>query len=115
MSENINSIFPEIINHHPQADIPVKGLQSRLIQAGDQQFIFMEFDEDFEISDHSHEAQWGVVLAGEMEITIAGETKTLTKGDSYFIPKDVVHSARIKKGYKDMTLFNQKDRYKPNI
>ena len=113
MSEMKKSIFPDIINSHPQADIPVDGLQSRLIQAGDQQIIFMEFDEDFEIPDHTHEAQWGVVLEGEMEITIDGEVKPLKKGDSYFIPKDVVHSARIKKGYKDLTLFDQKDRYQP--
>ncbi len=107
------SLFPPIINGHPQADIPIDGLQSRLLQAGDQQLIFMEFDEGFEIPDHSHEAQWGVVLEGEMELTVEGEVKALKKGDSYFIPKDVVHSARIKKGYKDLTLFDQKDRYQP--
>lgn len=30
----------------------------------------------------------------------------------YYIPEDVKHSAKIKKGFKDMTFFNQKDRYK---
>ena len=62
--------------------------------------------------DHSHNAQWGVVLDGQMELTINGQTKTLTKGDSYYIEKDVIHSAKIKKGYKDLTLFDQADRYK---
>ncbi|MCG8581635.1 MAG: cupin domain-containing protein [Bacteroidales bacterium] len=101
-----------IINDHPAAAIPLNGLKSRLIQAGEQQFVFMEFDEDTEVAAHKHEAQWGVVLEGEMEITINGIVHRLKKGDTYFIKKDEVHSAKIKAGYKDLTLFNQKDRYK---
>lgn len=104
--------FPEIIDRHPNADIPINGLVSKLIQADDQQFVFMEFEEDIEVAEHSHNAQWGVVLEGEMELTIKGVPRTLNKGDSYYIEKDVVHSAKIKKGYKDLTLFDQKDRYK---
>ncbi len=105
-------LFPEIIDRHPNADIPIDGLISKLIQAGDQQFVFMEFEEDVEVAEHAHNAQWGVVLEGEMELTIQGVPRTLGKGDSYYIEKDVVHSAKIKKGYKDLTLFDQKDRYK---
>jgi quercetin dioxygenase-like cupin family protein len=104
--------FPEIIDRHPSVEIPLSGVTSRLIQAGNQQFIFMEFDEDAEVPTHSHNAQWGVVLDGEMELTINGEVKHLKKGDSYFIEKDVPHSAKIYKGYKDLTLFDQADRYK---
>jgi len=106
------NIFPEIINSHPNADIPIDGLVSKLIQAGDQQFVFMEFDEDTVVAEHSHNAQWGVVLAGEMELSIEGVPRILRKGDSYSIEKDQIHSAKIKKGYRDLTLFDQKDRYK---
>jgi len=102
-----------IISYHPSAEIPIEGIKSRLIQAGEQQFIFMEFEKDIEIPPHSHNAQWGVVLEGEMEITINGVMKKLYKGDSYIIEKGEIHSAKIKAGYKDMTLFDQKDRYKP--
>jgi len=105
-------IFPNIITQHPSADIPIEGVISNLIQAGEQQFIFMQFEKDIEVPAHSHEAQWGIVIDGEMELTIAGEKKTLKKGDTYYIEKDVLHSAKIKKGYADMTLFNQSDRYK---
>jgi quercetin dioxygenase-like cupin family protein len=103
--------FPELIDKHPKADIAIGGLDSRLIQAGDQQFIFMEFSENVEVPTHAHNAQWGVVLAGKMELTIDGKTSLLTRGDSYFIDKDVPHSAKIYAGYKDLTLFDQKDRY----
>jgi quercetin dioxygenase-like cupin family protein len=104
--------FPEIITNLPEADIPIKGVRSYLFQGENQQFIFMSFESDVEVPEHSHEAQWGVILDGEIELTIDGEKRTFTKGDTYFIPKDVKHSAKIRKGYKDLTLFNQKDRYK---
>lgn len=104
--------FPEIITNLPEADIPIKGVHSYLSQSENQQFVFMSFENDVEVPEHSHEAQWGVVLDSEIELTIDGKKCTFKRGDTYFIPKDVRHSARIKKGYKDLTLFDQKDRYK---
>ena len=105
--------FPHIISQHAPANIPLEGISSHLVQAGEQQFIFMSCDRDVEVDAHTHNAQWGVVLDGEMELTINGEPRTLRKGDSYFIEKDVPHSARIKAGYKDLTLFNEANRYQP--
>lgn len=104
--------FPDIITNLPESDIPIDGLKSYHFQGENQQIIFMSFEKDAEVPEHSHEAQWGVVLDGKIEITIGGETSILRKGDTYFIPKGVKHSAHVKKGYKDITLFNQKDRYK---
>lgn len=106
------NFFPEIITNLPEADIPITGVHSHLFQGKTQQFVFMSFEKDVEVPEHSHEAQWGVVLEGEIELTIDGKKYTLTKGDTYFIPKDIKHRAIIRRGYKDLTLFNQKDRYK---
>jgi quercetin dioxygenase-like cupin family protein len=103
--------FPDMITNLPEADIPIEGLHSYLLQGQNQQLVFMSFENDVEVPEHCHEAQWGVVLDGETELTIDGKTNNLTKGETYYIAKDVKHSARIKKGYKDLTLFNQKDRY----
>ncbi len=41
---------------------------------------------------HPHE-QGGVVLEGELTLTIAGVTKRLSAGDGFVIPGDVPHSA----------------------
>lgn len=103
--------LPKFIKQHPRAKIPIKGVDSHLIQADNQQLIFMEFEQDTIVSTHSYNAQWGIVLEGEMELTINETTRILRKGDSYSIEKDELHSAKIKKGYKDMTLFDQIDRY----
>ena len=108
---NINSFFPQIIKNLPKADIPLDGLNSFLFQGDRQQILFMEFENETDVPPHSHEAQWGVVLEGKIELTIEGNSLTLKKGDTYFIPANAEHSAKIYAGYKDMTLFNQKDRY----
>ena len=105
--------FPEIITDLPAAELPIDGLSSYLFQGEHQQFIFMSFDDDVEVPEHSHEAQWGVVLDGQTELTVGGRRRVLEKGDTYFIPKGVPHSARIRRGYKDLTLFHQRDRYRP--
>ena len=72
----------------------------------------MSFDKDVQVPEHSYEGQWAVILDGEIELTIDSKKSTFKRGDTYFIPKGTKHSARIKKGYKDLTLFDQKDRYK---
>ena len=103
--------FPEPILNLPKADIPIKGIKANLSQGSDHQIIFMEFSEDVDLPEHSHESQWGIVLEGKIELVINGEKSTYTKGDRYFIPKDIKHSSKIFAGYADMTYFNQKDRY----
>ncbi len=60
----MSEIFPEPIRNLPEADIPLSGIKTYLSQAQNHQILFWEFNEDVEIPDHSHEAQWDVVLAG---------------------------------------------------
>lgn len=104
--------FPEIITKLPEADIPIEGLDSYLLQGENQQIVFMSFEKDTEVPEHSHEGQWAVILDGQIELTIGGDTRTYRRGDTYYIPRGVKHGARIKKGYKDLTLFDQRQRYK---
>lgn len=107
-----NDFFPDIVTALPEADIPFGGLKSYLLQGEQQQCVFMSYEEDASVPEHSHEAQWGVVLDGEIRLTIDGREHLFTRGDTYYIPRNVKHSAKVTKGYKDLTLFNQKDRYK---
>lgn len=107
----VDSPFPNIITDLPQAEIPIEGLKAYLVQGSGQQVVFMTFENNVEVSEHAHEAQWGVVLEGEIEMAISDKKQIFKKGEMYFIPKDVRHSAKISAGYKDITLFNQRDRY----
>jgi quercetin dioxygenase-like cupin family protein len=108
----MNTIFPEPILKLPEADIPLKGCTAYLSQGSAHQVIFMRFDEDVELPEHAHESQWGVVLEGQIDLTIDGVPGTYIKGDRYFIPKGVKHSGKIHAGYADMTFFDEKDRYR---
>jgi quercetin dioxygenase-like cupin family protein len=64
----------------------------------------MQFNEDLDLIEHSHESQWGIVLEGTIELIIDGMKYIFKKGDRYFIPKDVKHSGKIYAGYADMTI-----------
>jgi len=107
----MKQIFPKPIVDLPEADIPIKGIKAFLSQGSNHQIVFMEFTEDAEVFEHFHESQWGIVLEGKIELTIDGVKKTYVKGDRYFIPKDIKHSAKVYAGYADITFFNQADRY----
>lgn len=104
-------IFPAPILRLPEADIPLDGVKAYLSQGSGHQIIFMDFEKDVELKEHSHAGQWGVVLEGKIELTIGGVKGTYTKGDRYYIPEGVKHSGKIYAGYADMTFFDQADRY----
>ena len=107
----MKGIFPEAIQNLPKADIPLAGATAYLSQADTHQILFMQFSEDVILPEHMHASQWGIVLEGQIELCIDGETNTYQKGDRYYIPAGVPHSGRIFAGYADITFFGQKDRY----
>ena len=71
----------------------------------------MEFEKDVDSPEHSHAAQFGIVLEGSIELVIGGEKHCFTRGDRYYIPEGVKHSGRIKVGYADVTFFKETSRY----
>ena len=88
------NVFPEPILNLPEADLPFVGCQAFLSQGESHQILFMQFSQDVILPEHSHESQWGIVLEGKIELTINGDTNICTRGDRYFIEKDVNHSEK---------------------
>ena len=109
----MSEIFPEPITKLPLADIPLVGLKAHLSQSDNHQVLFMQFEESVDLPEHSHAAQVGFVLEGKVDFIIDGREHTFTKGDRYYIPAGVKHSARIFAGYADITFFEEPDRYSP--
>ena len=109
----MKEIFPEVIGNLPEADIPLKGLKSYLSQSENHQILFMQFEEDVDLPEHSHAAQVGFVLEGKIDLVVYGKKQTFTKGDRYYIPAGVKHSGKIYNGYADITFFNEPNRYSP--
>ena len=108
----MSSIFPEPITNLPKADIQLEGVKAYLSQGKNEQIIFMEFEKDVELPEHSHESQWEIVLEGKVDLFILERKQTFRKGQRFFIPKGAKHSAKIYAGYTSIAFFNQKDRYK---
>lgn len=108
----MQDLFPDPIQKLPLADIPLPGITAHLSQSDGHQIVFMAFAEDVDLPEHAHESQWGVVLEGEIQLTIGERTATYRKGDRYFIPRGVKHSGRIHAGFAAMDFFDQPDRYR---
>jgi len=108
----MDHVFPEPIRKLPQADVPLDGATAYLSQTGGHQILFMEFQKDVVLPEHSHAAQTGIVVQGKIELVIGGEKKCFSKGDLYYIPAGVKHSGKIFAGYADVTFFDEPNRYK---
>ena len=106
------NIYPKMIKNLPEAEIEFKGIKGWLSQGKDHQIVFFDIEPIGEITEHSHGAQWGIVIEGWMDLTIGGTKKTYKKGDSYFIPDGMAHSAVFKKRTWVLDFFADKDRYK---
>jgi quercetin dioxygenase-like cupin family protein len=106
--------LPEMITRLPEADLPFPpaALKTGVLQSEHGQLVFFQIYKDVDIPPHSHKAQWGIVLEGEIEMTVGGETRTYGPGSTYYIPADVVHSARVPAGAKAIDFFEEPDRYK---
>ncbi len=103
--------YPEMIKNLPEIEIPIDGIQGWLLQSKNKQVVFFDIEPVGKMPDHSHCAQWGIMLAGEMELTIGSQTKIVRKGDSYFIPEGVVHSANFLSHVNVIDVFDDSNRY----
>jgi quercetin dioxygenase-like cupin family protein len=83
---NIN----QMVYQPKRAGVYIKGISGENVQ-----MLFIKLEPGF-ISDHSHpHEQMGQVMCGEVELTIASETKKCGVGDLYYIPSNVPHSFKV--------------------
>lgn len=105
--------FPNFITAFPSIDVPFPDdvVQTSVVKSEAGLVAFFTFLQDMALPMHSHGAQWGAVIEGEIDFTIGGETKTYRPGDSYSIPAGVEHGAQIKAGTRVIDVFSEADRY----
>jgi quercetin dioxygenase-like cupin family protein len=104
--------FPDFITRLPELDIPFDGSSGHLLQAESQQVAFVRFEKDVQVPEHSHRAQWELVIAGEVKLRMQGEERSYRPGESFYIPEGVVHGADVRAGYRAIVFFDQADRYR---
>ena len=108
-----NAPYPGFVKQFPEVDVPLEGVRGWLSQAEQHQIAFFEIEPIGTIPLHSHGAQWGIVVEGEMDLTIGGETKRYGPGDSYHIPAGVEHGATFLSRVRAIDVFADAHRYKP--
>lgn len=105
--------FPEIIRSLPEADAPFQDIAVWLLRGPTASAIFVEARADSVVPEHSHGPQWGIVVSGELVLTIGGSTRTYHPGEEYFIPAGVRHGAELRAGVRVIDFFDDPDRYRP--
>jgi quercetin dioxygenase-like cupin family protein len=103
--------FADFIRALPMVDSPLASLRGWMLQTGQALAMFYEIPDGVVLPEHAHGAQWGVVLEGEIDFTIGGDTRTYRKGDTYFVPDGVAHHAVIHPGYVGIDVFADANRY----
>ena len=105
--------YPDFIKVFPSIDVPFPEdvVQTAVVRSDAGLVAFFTFLKDMELPAHSHGAQWGIVVEGEIVFTIGGETKIYKAGDNYSIPAGVEHGALIKAGTRVIDVFEEADRY----
>ena len=105
--------YPNFIQAFPSIDVPFPDdvVQTAVVRSDEGLVAFFTFKKDMELPPHSHGAQWGTVIEGEIEFTIGGDKKIYGPGDSYSIPAGVEHGALIKGGTRVIDVFEEADRY----
>ena len=104
--------FAQFIKNLPEADIPFPGVRGWLSQGKDNQVVFFEIEPIGEVPVHTHGEQWGVVIDGEMELTIGGETRLMRSGDTFHVPAGVEHGAKFLTHFRSIDVFADRERYK---
>lgn len=107
----MKSIFPQPILDLSEINISFNGVKGYVVQGEKEQVVFMEFENDVIVPEHSHESQWEIVLEGKVDYFEDGIKHTYKKGDRFFVQKGKKHSAKVYAGYSCIMFFNQKDRY----
>ena len=103
--------FAPFIRDLPMVDSPLASLRGWMLGNEGGLAMFYEIPDGVEVPEHAHGAQWGVVLEGSVEFTIGGETTTYRRGDTYYVPDSVPHSAVISPGFVGIDVFADADRY----
>ena len=106
------SVYPEMIEGLPEIDTPLEGIRGRLLQGETTQAVFFTIEPGARVPPHCHCAQWGLMIEGEMELTIGGKTDIYRKGDRYFIPEGVMHEAGFRTRVFVLDVFSDPTRYK---
>lgn len=106
----MDDLFPAFIRALPDPHT-AEGITAHIARSDQVLTMFFEAEEPVVVPEHVHGPQWGVVLRGQMELTVSGMKKTYQAGDTYFVPDGAPHIAELHAGYAGIDVFSDIDRF----
>jgi quercetin dioxygenase-like cupin family protein len=96
--------WPSVVTNFPGAD-------GRLLAGANGQLVMWTFADASVVPEHRHGPQIGIVVAGEVDITIGGQRRVCHSGDMFEIEDQEPHSAVLAPGTLVLEVFQENDRY----
>ncbi len=85
--------YAKLLELKPYAIWP--GVVGRAVHGDRLTLAVIDLEPNADVAEHQHDnEQLGLVLKGEITMTVAGLSRSLHPGDTYVIPSRVPHSAR---------------------
>ena len=106
------SACPDFVRSLPECENPFPGVCGWLLVGDTGCLLFGETEVEMPVPEHSHCDQWGIVVSDKIKMTIGGETKVFTAGDSYVVPEGTPHKAKTYPGFASIDYFTDPTRYK---
>ena len=105
--------LPDFILALPSVAIPFPAdvVTTNVLKSDRGLAVFFSFHKATDLPPHAHKGQWGTVLSGHIDLTIAGQTRRIAPGQQYSIPAGAVHSAQIAAGTVVLDVFEEPERY----
>ena len=113
MKENqtARTYWPSDIAALPAIAFHVAGVSGHSMKNAEKQVSFFRFEEGTVVPDHSHGAQWGYLVSGEMTLEIDGRIELFTAGDVYYIPAGKKHRTSFSRESFVIDMGDDPDRY----
>lgn len=101
------TLFPAFMTAMPPVDVSqIPGAEAWRVTE-ESEVVFYHFREAFLMPEHTGPGEWGVVLAGALDLTVNGETRHYTRGQSYYVPAGVPHEVVHHAGVVGLEVLNR--------
>jgi quercetin dioxygenase-like cupin family protein len=105
--------FPAFFGHFPHLALPYPDevVTTHAIRSARGLVVFFAFHKTSDIPEHVHRGQWGMVVEGEITLTIGGTSTTYRTGENYYVPAGTPHAVHVTAGTRAIDVFEEPDRY----
>ncbi len=113
LTPNSSRGYATVITDLPEANVPFEGIKAWILQEENHQLAFMQTEAKARIPEHSHDyAEWGMIIEGEIELTVEGKRRNCKKGDEFLIPARTEHKLVFLVKSRAVFLFSERTRYR---